>query len=115
MKAIRFAQYGEPAQVLTVQECPLPEPGKGEVRVRVLASPVNPSDLLFVRGLETAIQPQFPSPVGFEGVGMVEALGPQVQRPAPGPRDAVFNQNGGNWASYAPPPARPLPAVPAAT
>ena len=33
MKAIRFGQYGEPAQVLTVQECPLPEPGKGEVRV----------------------------------------------------------------------------------
>ena len=48
MKAIRFAQYGEPAKVLTVQECPLPEPGKGEVRVRILASPVNPSDLLFV-------------------------------------------------------------------
>src|SRR5260370_34424037 len=94
MEAIRFAQYGEPAKVLAAQECPLPEPGKGEVRVRVLASPVNPSDLLFVRGLETAIQPQFPSPVGFEGVGMVDALGPQVQRPVPGQRVAFFNENG---------------------
>ncbi len=112
MKAIRFAQYGEPAQVLTVQECPLPEPGKGEVRVRVLASPVNPSDLLFVRGLETAIQPQFPSPVGFEGVGMVDALGPQVQRPVPGQRVAFFNENGGNWADYAAVPAHALLAVP---
>ncbi|HEX4204505.1 MAG TPA: zinc-dependent alcohol dehydrogenase family protein [Ktedonobacteraceae bacterium] len=112
MKAIRFAQYGEPAQVLTVQECLLPEPGKGEVRVRVLASPVNPSDLLFVRGLETAIQPQFPSPVGFEGVGMVDALGPQVQRPAPGQRVAFFNEKVGNWADYAVVPAHALLAVP---
>src|SRR5258706_9840926 len=101
MKAIRFAQYGEPAKVLTVQQCPLPEPGKGEVRVRILASTVNPSDLLFVRGLQTAIQPQFPSPVGFEGVGMVDALGPQVQRPVPGQRVAVLNEKGGNWADYA--------------
>jgi len=30
MKAIRFEQYGEPAQVLMVQQCPLPEPGKGK-------------------------------------------------------------------------------------
>lgn len=112
MKAIRFGQYGEPAQVLTVQECPLPEPGKGEVRVRILASPVNPSDLLFVRGLETAIQPQFPSPVGFEGVGMVDALGLQVQRPVPGQRVAFFNEKGGNWADYAAVPAHALLAVP---
>src|SRR5258708_12415344 len=84
MKAIRFAQYGEPAKVLTVQECPLPEPGKGEVRVRMLASPVNPSDLLFVRGHYAGVQPHFPAPVGFEGVGMLDALGSQVQCPLPG-------------------------------
>ena len=46
MKAIQFEQYGEPAKVLAVKERTLPEPGKGEVRVRILASPVNPSDLL---------------------------------------------------------------------
>src|SRR5260370_42208567 len=112
MKAIRFEQYGEPAQVLTAQECPLPEPGKGEVRVRMLASPVNPSDLLFVRGLEPVVQPQFPSPVGFEGVGMVDALGPQVQRPAPGQRVAVVNEKVGNWADYAVVPALSLIPVP---
>ena len=94
MKAIRFEQYGEPAQVLTVQECPLPEPGKGEVRVRILASPVNPSDLLFVRGHYAGVQPHFPSPVGFEGVGMVDALGPQVDRPVPGQRVVVRNDKG---------------------
>src|SRR5258706_12136819 len=83
MKAIQFDQYSEPAKVLTAQERPLPEPGKGEVRVRMLASPINPSDLLFVRGHYAGVQHHFPSPVGFEGVGMVDALGPQVQRSCP--------------------------------
>src|SRR5258708_22218277 len=112
MKAIRCAKYGEPAQVLTVQECPLPEPGKGEVRVRMLASPVNPSDLLFVRGHYAGVQPQFPSPIGFEGVGIVDALGPQVHRPVPGQRVAVVNEKGGNWADYTVVPAHALLAVP---
>jgi NADPH:quinone reductase-like Zn-dependent oxidoreductase len=102
MKAIQFEQHGEPAEVLMVQERPLPEPGKGEVRVRILASPVNPSDLLFVRGHYAGVQPIFPSPVGFEGVGIVDVLGPDVQRPAPRQRVAVINaQTGGNWADYA--------------
>ena len=113
MKAIQFDQYGEPAKVLTVQESPLPEPGKGEVRVRILASPINPSDLLFVRGHYAGVQPQFPSPVGFEGVGMVDALGPQVHRPIPGQRVAVINaEKGGNWAEYAVVPASFLLPVP---
>ena len=112
MKAIRFAKYGEPAQVLTVEERPLPDPGPGDVRVRMLASPINPSDLLFVRGLYAGVQPRFPAPVGFEGVGRVEALGPQVQRPLPGQRVGVVNGQGGNWADYAVVPAADLLPVP---
>jgi NADPH:quinone reductase len=114
MKAIRFDRYGEPAKVLTVQESPPPEPRKGEVRVRILASPVNPSDLLFVRGLEdnAGVQPHFPSPVGFEGVGIVDALGPQVDGPVPGQRVVVINWNGGNWAEYAVVPVRDALPVP---
>jgi NADPH:quinone reductase-like Zn-dependent oxidoreductase len=113
MKAIRFAQYGEPAQVLAVEERPLPEPGRGEARVRILASPINPSDLLFVRGLYAGVQPQFPAPVGFEGVGRVEALGPQTDRPLqPGQRVVVVNGRGGNWAEYAVVPADYLLPVP---
>lgn len=112
MKAIRFAQYGEPAQVLTVQERPLPAPGKEEVRVRILASPINPSDLLFVRGHYAGVQPHFPAPAGFEGVGIVDALGPQVRRPTPGERVVVRNSEGGNWADYAVVPARDLLPAP---
>ena len=109
MKAIRFAEYGEPAQVLAIEECPLPTPGPGEVRVRILASPINPSDLLFVRGLYAGVQPQFPAPIGFEGVGLVDALGPAVGAEGPpgdsslqtGQRVGVVNGRGGNWAEYA--------------
>src|SRR5262249_44943882 len=53
------------------------------------------------------------SPVGFEGVGIVDALGPLVQHPAPGQRVAVLNgATGGNWADYAVVPARDLLPVP---
>ena len=112
MKAIRFAKSGEPAKVLTVQERPLPAPRKGEVRVRILASPINPSDLLFVRGQYAGVQPHFPASVCFEGVGIVDALGPQVHRPVPGQRVVVLNFQGGNWADYAVVPAHDLLPAP---
>ena len=112
MKAIRFTHYGDPAEVLAVQDLPLPEPGKGEVRVRILASPINPSDLLFVRGHYAGVQPHFPARVGFEGIGIVDVLGPNVDHLVPGQRVAVINPEGGNWAEYAVVPASVLLPVP---
>lgn len=108
MKAIRFEQYGEPTKVLSVEEQPLPDPGKGEVRVRILASPVNPSDLLYVRGHYAGVQAHFPAPAGFEGVGIVDAVGPEVQNFDTGQRVSVVNGEGGNWAEYAVVPAHDL-------
>jgi NADPH2:quinone reductase len=101
MKAIQFDAYGEPADVLAVADRPVPEPGRGEVRVRILASPINPSDLLYVRGRYSGVEPRFPAPVGFEGVGIVDALGPDVNGLAVGQRVAAVNNQGGNWAEYA--------------
>jgi NADPH:quinone reductase-like Zn-dependent oxidoreductase len=108
MKSIRFEQYGEPAKVLSVEELPLPDPGKGEARVRILASPVNPSDLLYVRGHYAGVQAHFPAPVGFEGVGIVDAVGPEVQNLVTGQRVSVVNGQGGNWAEYSVVPADEL-------
>jgi NADPH:quinone reductase len=108
MKCIRFRQYGEPANVLAAGECPVPEPGQGEARVRILAAPVNPSDLLYVRGLYAGVQAQFPARAGFEGVGIVDTLGPGAQDLACGQRVSVVNGQGGNWAEYALVPARDL-------
>ncbi len=100
MKSVRFRQYGEPAKVLAVEERPVPEPGKDEARVRMLATPVNPSDLLYVRGLYAGVQAHFPAPAGFEGVGIVDALGPGARDLARGQRVSVVNGQGGNWAEY---------------
>jgi len=112
MKAIQFERHGEPAQVLAVQERPIPAPGKGEVRIRILASPINRSDLLFVRGLYAGVQAHFPSAVGFEGVGTVDVLGPEVHSLVPGQRVAIINGKGGNWAEYAVVPTERVLPVP---
>jgi NADPH:quinone reductase-like Zn-dependent oxidoreductase len=112
MKAVQLLEYGEPSKVLAVRDAPLPEPARGEVRVRMLARPINPSDLLFVRGLYPHDPPEFPAPVGFEGAGRIEALGPEVQGLAAGQRVAFLNGNGGSWAEYAVVPASELNPVP---
>ena len=101
MKAIQFAGYGEPKDVLEVTDRPLPEPGENEIRVRVLLSPINPSDLLYVRGHYSGVTPTFPATVGFEGVGVVDALGPGIEQLAIGQRVFARNSQGGNWAEYA--------------
>ncbi|GAA3056846.1 zinc-binding dehydrogenase [Pseudonocardia yunnanensis] len=112
MRMIRFRQHGEPKDVLAVEDRPVPEPGAGEVRVRILASPVNPSDLLYVRGQYSGVEARFPAPAGFEGVGVIDAVGPHVQGLAPGQRVSVINGKGGNWAEYSVVPSRDLIPVP---
>src|SRR5438132_2506249 len=111
MKAIVFDQFGDPANVLHVREVPLPEPGPGEVRVRMLASPINPSDLLTVRG-EYGRRPELPATPGFEGVGVVEAAGGGlIGRWRLGRRVAVLNGQGGNWQEQVIVPARQVVPV----
>src|SRR3954454_19336831 len=106
MKAAVFESFGEPAQVLSVREVPEPEPGPGEVRVRMIASPINPSDLLVVRG-RYGVLPRLPATPGFEGVGVVDKVGPGLLgRMVDGKRVAAINSGGGNWAEYAVIPAR---------
>ena len=106
MKAIVFDRFGEPGEVLRVAEVPTPEPGPGEVRVRMTASPINPSDLLMVRGLYV-IRPPLPATPGFEGVGVVDKVGPGLLgRFVKGKRVTVINHGGGNWAEYAVIPAK---------
>jgi NADPH2:quinone reductase len=112
MRAAVFERFGEPTEVLEIREVPDPEPGPGEVRVRMIASPVNPSDLLVVRGRYGAL-PELPAIPGFEGVGIVEKAGPGLLgQMVLGKRVVAINARGGNWAELAVIPARqarPLP------
>lgn len=112
MKAIRFDHYGEPGDVLTVTEQPVPQPGPGQVRVKIRFSPVNPSDLLYVRGHYSGVTQHFPSGAGFEGVGHIDALGSGVTGLTVGQRVFARNSPGGNWSDYAVVPADKVYPVP---
>jgi NADPH:quinone reductase-like Zn-dependent oxidoreductase len=113
MRAAVFERFGDPAEVLQVRDVPVPEPGPGEVRVRMIASPVNPSDLLVVRG-RYGVLPELPATPGFEGVGVVDKVGPGLLGwLVRGKRVTVINDRGGNWAEYAVINARQARPVPA--
>ena len=75
-KIVRFHQTGG-AEVLQLDELPLVEPGKGEVRIKVEAIGLNRAEMMFRKGqyLET---PQLPSRLGYEAAGIVDAVGPDV-------------------------------------
>lgn len=111
MKAIICERWGEPEEVLHVREVPEPVAGRGEVRVRMIASPINPSDLLMVRG-QYGRQPSLPATPGFEGVGIVEAGSGLLARRVMGRRVAVLNSGSGNWKEQVVIPARQAVPVP---
>ena len=105
MKAVQFQQTGEPAAVLKTIDTDRPVPKSGEVLVRMLATPINPSDLMYIRGCYT-VPAQCPTTPGFEGVGVVEASGGGLRgRLFMKRRVVVLNRRGGNWADYAVVPA----------
>lgn len=84
MTAARFHAVGEP---LRLEEVPRPQPGDGEVVVRVEAAGVCGTELHFVDGLLTPADA--PMTLGHEVAGAVEEVGAQVDGFAPGDRVAV--------------------------
>jgi NADPH2:quinone reductase len=113
MKRVVFDRPGPPAEVLRVEDdVPAPEPHRGEVLVRMLASPINPSDLMYVAG-KYGMKPRLPATPGFEGVGVVEASGGGVLGwLRKGKRVAVINDRIGNWGEYTITKARQVVPVP---
>src|SRR5215475_10801431 len=98
MKALIFRETGEPKSVLKLAEIPTPPLAPAEALVRVLLSPIHPSDLHMVRG-RYGYQPELPARPGIEGVGMVEAVGPDVQSPTVGTR-VVFVNTWHTWREH---------------
>jgi NADPH:quinone reductase-like Zn-dependent oxidoreductase len=75
-KIVRFHQLGA-AEVLQLDELPLPEPAAGEVRLRVKAIGLNRAEVMFRQG-RYLVQPVLPSKLGYEASGIVEAVGTDV-------------------------------------
>src|SRR5262245_47765913 len=88
-----ITEHGPP-EVLRVQERPDPQPGPGEVLVRVRAAGINFADLLARTGLY-ADAPKPPCVVGYEFAGDVESLGPGVEGVAVGDRVMGGSRFGG--------------------
>jgi NADPH2:quinone reductase len=85
MRAWQLSELGQPQDVLRLEQLPEPEPGEGQVLVRVLASPINFPDVLLCRG-EYQMKPPLPFTPGVELCGEVVALGEGVQGVAAGDR-----------------------------
>ena len=77
-KIVRFHAVGGP-EVLKIQDEPIPEPGKGEVRLNVKAIGLNRAEVMFRRG-QYLESPGLPSKLGYEAAGVVAAVGPDVDK-----------------------------------
>lgn len=107
MKAIQIRETGGP-EVLQMVDLPIPEPGPGQVLIRVEAVGVNFIEIYFRKGTYKATMPLVP---GSEAAGTVEELGPGVTGFKPG--DAVASASVmGSYAEYALVPAAQLVKVP---
>lgn len=91
MKAAWYERNGEARDVLTVGEIALPEPGPGEVRVRLATSGVNPSDVKSRRGRPPLFARIVPH---SDGAGVIEAVGDGVASDRLGERVWIWN---GQW------------------
>ncbi len=100
-KASVLVGYGSP-DVLVWSEVPMPEPAAGQIRIRVQAAGVGPTDLKIRRGDLRAVFPQPPRAVlGFEAAGVVDAFGPGVSGVAVGDEVAALLPALGGYGEYA--------------
>jgi len=104
MRAVQLRDYDGKPESITLAEIPVPHPGPGEVLVKVFASPINPSDLMFIQGLY-GFKKSLPAVPGFEGSGTVVEGGPGLlPRFLKGKRVACAAADpkisGGMWAEY---------------
>jgi NADPH:quinone reductase len=116
VRAIEYYVTGDPG-VLTLVDRSLPDPGPGEVRVRIHRSGVNPTDWKSRRGTEAGAVVHPPQVPNQDGSGVVEAIGEGVEAALMGLRvwiweAAHLRPAGGTAQEYAVVPARhvvPLP------
>lgn len=110
--AVMFGAFGEPADVAANVPLDAPAPlGPGDVELALVASPIDPADLLLLRG-RYAYRPRLPAVGGLEGVARVQRVGEAVLHVQRG--DLVQMPIGvGAWQSHLVADGGPLQALPA--
>lgn len=99
MRAIQFGRYGDPADVLFLADLPQPEPGLRQVRVRITHRAINPSDIRTITGDYGTLPASLPATVGFEGMGVIDAVGTEVEGWYSGQRVVPLRAQG-TWCEY---------------
>jgi len=110
MKAVRVNALSEDITDIVIEDIELPEPGEGEIQVRIRACAVNFPDLLMVQG-KYQFKPPLPFTPGMEGAGDVVAVGPGVDTFKPGDKVVAGLRTGGmaELANTAASSCRPMP------
>jgi NADPH:quinone reductase-like Zn-dependent oxidoreductase len=111
MRSVLADTVGEPSEVLHLRARPIPEPGAGQVRIRVTAAPVEASDLHTIRG-RYGFTPEFPTVPGIESVGVIDELGSGTAGLTIGQRVVTVGVTG-TWQEYVVADASRVLAVPA--
>ena len=97
MKTAIYSEFGTPEKVLQTKEVERPQPGPGQVLVKMVLSPVHNHDLMTIAG-HYGFKPALPAVPGTEAVGLVEALGEGVTHLKLGQRVAGGAEK--TWAEY---------------
>jgi trans-2-enoyl-CoA reductase len=107
IKSLTFKQHGVPENVLEMRTKEITAGteayddllGDKDILVKMLASPINPSDINTIEG-RYALKPPLPCTPGHEGVGIVQAVGSKVSRMQPGDRIVPIEHGQGTWCSH---------------
>lgn len=99
-KMLTIQQPG-PGKSLEIVETEIPQPGPGEVLVKMYAAPINPSDLAYLTGTYTKVE-SYPTIPGIEGSGTVVATGSGLLAKRLKGKNVMCSSDGkgGTWSQY---------------
>ena len=100
MRAWRVHEWGQPLDVLQLDEVPIPEPGDGQIRVKNQAIPLNLNDLERINGGNMMVIPELPCTPGMEVMGVVDAVGAGAEQWLGKRVVSNTNQATGGYADY---------------
>ncbi|MBA0825293.1 hypothetical protein Goarm_021892 [Gossypium armourianum] len=98
-KAVVYEHHGPPDSVTRMIELPPVEVQENQVCVKMLAAPINPSDINRIEGVYP-VRPQVPAVGGYEGVGEVYSVGSAVKGLSPGDLVIPSPPSSGTWQTY---------------